>query len=120
MAKPLRGECEAELGGEKYMLRLGLGELEELDNVTGLGTLELLRSFGANAKVSNMVAVLAQALPASKDKKLPIARVRAIVEKAGFKDSVAACVAILSAALMDPSEGNAGAAEASSEPPPPA
>lgn len=118
MAKPLRGECEVDLGGEKFTLRLGIGELEELDNVTGLGTLELLRSFSANAKVSNIVAVLHQALPGPKDKKLPLPQVRRIVDKAGFKDALAACVNIISAVLVDPTEGNAEAAEVEKETPP--
>lgn len=117
MAKPLRGECEVDLGGEKFTLRLGIGELEELDNATGLGTLELLRSFSANAKISNVVAVLHQALPCAKDKKLPVAQVRRIVERAGFQGAVIACVNIISAVLADPTEGNAVAAEAEKETP---
>lgn len=114
MAKPLRGECEVELGGEKFTLRLGIGELEELDASTGLGTLELLRSFGSNAKVSNVIAVLAQAIHIN-GKRVPVARARQIVEKAGFRDAITATVAILTAVLTDPNEGNAEAAGPESE-----
>ncbi len=116
MAKALRGEIEAQLGGEKYTLRLGIGELEELDNATGLGTLELLRSFGSNAKVSNVIAVLGQALQIN-GKRAPVSRVRQIVEKAGFRDAIAASVAILTAVLADPDPSGNADAVAVTEPP---
>lgn len=109
MAKPLRGEFEAELAGQKYTLRLGIGELEEIENRTGLGTLEVLRSFGTNAKIGTAVAVLSQAITED-GKKLGDARVRRIVEKAGFRDAITACVNLLTAVLVDNSEGNAEAA----------
>ena len=115
MAKPLRGEFDAELAGTKYTLRLGLGELEEIENVTGLGTLELLKSFGTNAKIGHAVAVLSQAI-AEDGKKIGAARVRRIVEKAGFRDTIAACINLLSSVLLDTSEGNAAAAEATETP----
>lgn len=110
MVKPLRGECEVVLAGTTYTARLGIGELEDLENTTGLGTLELLKSFGTNAKIRNAVAVLSQALTEN-DKKVGHARARRIVEKAGFGESVTACIAALSAVLIEPTEGNADAAE---------
>ena len=110
MAKPLRGEVEVDLAGTKYTLRLGIGELEEIENRTGLGTLELLRSFGTNAKVGNARAVLGQALSEG-GKKMSEARVKRIVESAGFKEAVSACVTLLAAVLLDPNEGNAEAVE---------
>lgn len=114
MAKSLRGEIEFELGGEKYTLRLGLGELEEIENATGLGTLEVLRGFGTNAKISHATTILCQALTVG-GKKLPAAKVRAIIEKAGFRECVSACVSVMTAVLMDP-EGNADAAGQTADP----
>jgi hypothetical protein len=115
MAKELRGEVDAVLAGQTYRLRLSLGELEELENATGLGTLELLRSFGSNAKIGHAVAVLSQAIRED-DKKIAPARVRRIVERAGFKDCVTACVNLLLAVLVDPNEGNADAAAPETDP----
>lgn len=108
MPKPLRGEVSAKLGNETYVLRLGIGELEELDNLTGVGTLSLLRSFQVNAKISNVVAILSQAITVN-GKKLPTSRIRQIVEAAGFQASVVACVDLLTNVLVDPLEGNASA-----------
>lgn len=113
MAKPLRGEAEVELGGEKYTLRLGIGELEELDNVTGLGTLELARNLSMQgAKISHAIAVLCQALPGENGKKLAPSAVRRIVTGAGYFASIQAAVAVLTSVLTDPNEGNAEAAGA--------
>ena len=109
MAKELRGEVDAVLAGTTYRLRLGLGELEELENTTGLGTLEILRSFGSNAKISHAVAVLSQGITED-GKKISASRVRRIVEKAGFREAITACVQLLTAVLVDPNEGNVGAA----------
>jgi hypothetical protein len=75
---------------------------------TGLGTLELLRSFGSNAKISHAVAVLALAITED-GKKIAASRARRIIEKAGFKDAVSACINLLMAVLVDPNEGNADA-----------
>lgn len=111
MAKPLRGEVEANLGGTVYTLRLGLGELEEIENQTGLGTLELLKSFGTNARISHAAAVLGQAIT-EEGRKPNGQRVRRIMEMAGFRDSITACVSLLSAVLLDPDPGNAAAAAA--------
>lgn len=117
MVKPLRGECEADLGGTSYTLRLGIGELEELDNITGLGTVDLLLSLRhTSPKISNVNAVLRQALPGTKDgKKLPAEKVKQIVTKAGWTAAVSAAAAILASCLIDPNEdaeGNADAPEA--------
>lgn len=112
MAKPLRGECEVDLAGKKYKLRLGIGELEELDNITGLGTLALAQALSTvGGKISLSLAVLGQAMHGDNGKKMPPARVRQIVENAGFTEANRAAVAILSACLVDPNEGNAEASE---------
>lgn len=117
MVKPLRGEVEVDLAGNKYTARLGIGELEEIENATGLGTLELLKSFGTNAKLRNTVAVLAQAVLEA-DKKIGTARARKLVEAAGFGASVGACVSVLSAVLIEHEPaGNAGALEAEAKAP---
>lgn len=115
MVKPLRGEVEVDLAGNKYTARLGIGELEEIENATGLGTLELLKSFGTNAKIKNTVAVLSQALTEGKNK-LGVARARRLIEQAGFGEAVTACVAALSAVLIENDQGNAGAVEAGEKP----
>lgn len=113
MPKPLRGECEVEIGGEKYTLRLGIGELEELDSITGLGTLELARSLSSqSAKISHAVAVLCQAMPGENGKKLSPSAVRRIVTGGGYFESIQAAVAVLTAVLADPTPGNADAAGA--------
>jgi hypothetical protein len=116
MVKSLRGEVEVSLAGVTYTARLGIGELEEIENATGLGTLELLKSFGTNAKIRNTIAVLSQALTEN-DKRIGHARARRIVEKAGFGESVTACITALSAVLIEPTEGNADAVEAEAKAP---
>ena len=120
MAKQLRGEVDAELGGQKYTLRLGMGDLEELDKSTGLGTLELLLSFRDNAKVTNVIKVLSQALHID-GKRVPVSRARMIIENAGWHDAVTAAVTILTAVLVDPDpSGNADAAGVATVPTTPA
>lgn len=110
MAKPLRGEISVELAGERFTLRLGIGELEEIENQAGMGTIALAQSLSSNGvRLSHIVTVLAQALLIA-GKKAPVAKVRTIVEKAGYIDARNAAIEILSAALLDPTEGNADAA----------
>ena len=110
MAKPFSGECEVELGGATYTLRLGIGELEEIDNVTGMGTLALARSLsGADAREPLAKIVLGQALRDKDGKKLPPSRVTQIVHGAGFFEACAAAAKIITAVLVDPNEGNAPA-----------
>lgn len=110
MVKPLRGEVEHELAGKKYKLRLGIGELEEIENATGLGTLALLNAMANDAKISHAVAVLAQAIVLDgKSQKAGTTRARAIVEDAGFGPAIMACVSVLTSVLVDPSQGNADA-----------
>lgn len=112
MAKALRGEIEAELAGKKYTLRLGIGELEEIENATGLGTLALLNSFGSNARIAHAVAVLSQAISLDGKRKVGPAQAKKIIGEAGFTESVSACVRLLSSVLIDDSAGNVVAAAA--------
>lgn len=111
MVKPLRGEIEAELAGKTYKLRIGIGELEEIENETGLGILSVLQSLGSDAKISHLSAILGQAIkngPASIGK----TRAREIVEEAGLGPSIIACAQILTAVLTDTKSGNADAVAA--------
>ena len=111
MAKPIRGEFEAELAGQKYLLRLGIGEIEEIEEATGLAAFELLKLFQAGgAKVKQSRAVLGQAITVD-GKKLDPNRVRHIVDKAGIFEAAKACLAVLTAVYIDiEPPGNAGAA----------
>lgn len=108
MAKPLRGEVDVTLAGEPYTLRIGIGEIEEIENMTGLGLLEILKCFGNNAKVLHAVAVLSQAI-VEDGKKMGPTRVRRLMERAGFREYNTACVQLLTAVLFDPTPGNGDA-----------
>jgi len=112
MAKALRGEIEAELAGKKYTLRLGIGELEEIENATGLGPLACLNSFGTNARIAHTVAVLSQAISLDGKRKLGPTQARKLMEDAGLGESVSACVRVLSSVLIDDTPGNVVAAVA--------
>jgi len=111
MVKPLRGEIEAELAGKTYKLRIGIGELEEIESETGLGILSVLNALGSDAKISHLSAILGQAI---KNGPASIGRVRAreIVEEAGLGPSIIAAAQILTAVLTDPKSGNADAVAA--------
>jgi len=111
MVKPLRGEIEAELAGKTYKLRIGIGELEEIESDTGIGILSVLSALGSDAKVSHLTAILASAIkigPASAGK----VRAREIIEEAGLGPSIIACAQILTAVLTDTKAGNAAAVAA--------
>ena len=101
MAKPIRGEFEVELAGQKYLLRLGIGEIEEIEEATGLAAFELLKLFQAgSAKVKQARAVLGQAITQD-GKKIDANRIRRLVEKAGIFDSMKACLAVLTTVYID-------------------
>ena len=111
MVKPLRGEIEAELAGKTYRLRIGIGELEEIESDTGVGILSVLSSLGSDAKISHLTAILASAIKiglASAGK----VRAREIIEEAGLGPSIIACAQILTAVLTDTKPGNAAAVAA--------
>ena len=116
MAKALRGEIEVELAGEKYTLRLSLGDLEELDNVTGLGTLALATALGSpGARLTHAVPVLTLAIQIN-GKRAPVSRARELIARAGFFECVEAATAIMAAVLVDPDPGNADAAAPTERP----
>lgn len=111
MVKPLRGEIEVELAGKTYKLRIGIGELEEIESETGMGILSVLSALGSDAKVAHLSAILGQAIrsgaaPVGRD------RAREIIEEAGLGPSIIACAQILTAVLTDTKPGNADAAVA--------
>lgn len=111
MVKPLRGEIEAELAGKTYTLRIGIGELEEIESETGIGILSVLSSLGSDAKISHLTAILASAI---KNGSASVGKVRArqIIEEAGLGPSIIACAQILTAVLTDTKSGNAAAVAA--------
>lgn len=109
MAKKLRGECEVKLGRETFTLRLALGDLEELENLLGIGVVELATSFtGGKAKLSQAVAVIRQGFIGAGLKKSD-AQVRKLIEDTGIGIMSAAATLLLSV-FVDDDEGNAGAA----------
>lgn len=110
MAKPLRGECEVDLGGEKHTLRLALGQLEELESQLGIGVLALVSRFTTGeAKLTDARAILRQGFAGAGIKKSE-AQLTALIEKAGL-DALHQAAKLLLAVMFDP-EGNAEAAAA--------
>lgn len=111
MVKPLRGEIEAELAGKTYKLRIGIGEIEEIENETGLGILSVLNALNSDMKVGHLSSILGQAI---KNGSASIGRIRAreIIEEANLNASIIACAQILTAVLTDPKSGNADAVAA--------
>lgn len=111
MVKPLRGEIEAELAGKTYKLRIGIGELEEIESDTGSGILSVLAALGSDAKISHLTAILASAIKIGSASAGKV-RAREIIEEAGLGPSIIACAQILTAVLTDTKPGNAGAVAA--------
>src|SRR5690349_12570721 len=108
MAKPLRGECEVDLGGEKFTLRLALGQIEELEARLDVGLVELCRRFTTNqAKVSEAREVIAQGFAGAGIKKSN-QQIAVLVEKAGIGVMETAMKMLLT--IFGTNEGNAGAA----------
>lgn len=111
MVKPLRGEIEAELAGKIYKLRIGIGELEEIESDTGIGILSVLSALGSDAKVSHLTAILASAIKIGSASAGKV-RAREIIEEAGLGPAIIACAQILTAVLTDTKPGNAAAVAA--------
>lgn len=110
MAKALRGECEVELAGEKFTLRLSLGNLEELEGQLGIGIIKLANRFTSmDAKLSDARAVLRQGFVGAKIK-MSEERLAKLIEDTGFA-AVQQAAALLLAVLTD-KEGNADAVAA--------
>ncbi len=110
MAKPLRGECDVELCGEKYTLRLALGDLEEIENLTGAGIIALAsRISTGQARLSDARVILKQGFIGAK-LKIADAKFTALLEGAGLNAVMAAASALLLNVLVDDSAGNADAA----------
>jgi len=110
MAKPLNGELEVKLGDETIILRLGIDELEEIDNATGLGTVRLLVTLADNVRYAHVYEVLRQALPEVNGKKRSREDVkRTIVAQIGIVEATRWAMGIIRTCLEDPRSGNAGA-----------
>lgn len=115
MAKPLRGEVEVELAGDKYTLRIGIGEIEEIESSANMGILAIARSmFTEEVRYTHVRIVLSQAMLIN-GKKAPLAKVVAVMTDAGVVSSRNAAIKVLSAALLDPIEGNADAPDQQTE-----
>lgn len=111
MAKPLRGEREVTLGGEKYTLRLGLGNLEELEAELGVGIIALAGRFtGGGARLTDARAIIRQGF-AGADIKMSNERLTGLIEKTGMA-VIKEAASLLLSALTDGDEGNARAAGA--------
>jgi hypothetical protein len=111
MVKPLRGECEVTLGGEKFTLRLALGNLEELEAQTGVGVIALAGRFtNGQARLTDAHAIIRQGFAGANIKKSE-AQLGALIEKTGMGVIREAAMLLLSA-LTDGDEGNAEAAAA--------
>lgn len=111
MAKPLRGECTVDLGGETFTLRLSLGDLEELEDKTKLGIIALAASFtNGQARLTDAHTIIRQGFTGAKIK-MPDGRLTALLEKTGI-GVIATAAALLLSVFVDDDQGNAEAAEA--------
>lgn len=114
MPKPLRGECEVELGGEKFTLRLALGNLEELEAQLGIGIIAIAGRFTqGQARLGDARAILRQGFAGAGIKKSE-AQLTALIEKTGMPVIGQAATLLLTALTAD--EGNAGAADEKDSP----
>ncbi len=66
MANPIRGEVDFPVGSKTYKLRLSINELVEVEDLTGLGIVQLAAAFNAvqTLRVGTVRAVLWGALRA--------------------------------------------------------
>ncbi len=124
MAKPFRGEIEAELGGEKRLLRLGIGDLEDLEDRLDMGLPALLQAIADGTfRLSHLRQVLTAALEAggwsgTDDD------VRAMMQLTTPGELQLLCVRLFNVALgnndddAEATEGNGGALEMTESPSP--
>lgn len=112
MAKALRGEIDAELKGSAYKLRLAVGDLEELEEITGKSMLALAMSFTRplTARLKDARVALTFALKAG-GHKISDEQVRAIIEAENTNIYVVLS-RLMMTVLMDDAAGNAGGGEA--------
>lgn len=109
MAKALRGECEVKLGGQKFTLRLALGNLEELEAELGAGIIAIAGRFtGGQARLSDARAILRQGFAGAGIKKSE-KQLGELIEKTGIEVISQAATLLLS--VLTDGEGNAGAAD---------
>lgn len=111
MAHPLRGECEAELAGKTYALKLDFGDFEALDAATQMGPLQMLEALHPRvARMPLICTVLTQAIRGEDGKRLPASQVKSIAANAGLIEAVEACIAIVRVCLTDPAKSGNGEA----------
>lgn len=109
MAKPLRGECQVELGGKKFTLRLALGNLEELEAELNAGIIAIAGRFtNGQARLSDARAILRQGFAGAGIKKSD-KQLGELIERTGM--GVIAQAATLLLTVLTDGEGNASAAD---------
>jgi hypothetical protein len=109
MAKPLRGEKEITLGGEKFTLRLALGQLEELEAQLGTGIVAVAMRFtNGQARLTDAHAILRQGFAGAKIK-ITEARLSDLIDQTGMA-VLSEAASLLLAVLTDDIQGNAEAA----------
>ncbi len=109
MVKPLRGEREIQLGGEKFTLRLALGDLEEIETQLGTGIVAVLARFTmGQARLSDARVVLRQGFKGA-GLKITEQRLGALMEKTGLQVVREAADLLISTVADE--EGNAVAVD---------
>ncbi len=112
MAKHLRGECDVELAGEKFTLRLALRDLEEIENLTGAGIFAIAsRMSKGEARLSDARAILRQGFIGASIK-IADAKFASLLEGAGFGPVMTAAAALLLKVLFDDSTAETGTTDA--------
>ena len=112
MAKALRGEYDATLGGEKFVLRLAIGNLEELEAAAGCGILELANRFTGRmtARLSDARLVIREGLRGG-GHQIGEQQLTAMIEDTGMDVFPIASGLLLSCFVEPKKTGNAVAAK---------
>ena len=117
MVNAIRGEIEALVGGQKRKLRLGVGDLIELEEATDAGCMELARSFSTGSfRTKSIVATVLYGLNGAGARFTHTDVMKMLEEDGGALEHLGTCINLLTAALFsgsdeeDTPQGNAEAA----------
>lgn len=120
MAKVLRGEIEAELGGEKRTLRLGIGDLEDIEDRLKVGLLELIQMLAQGRyRIGHLREIMATALRAAGWKGTDD-DVRDMIRASGPGECQVICVRLFNVALGNEDKGFDGDEDEAGNAPAPA
>ncbi len=111
MAKVLRGEIEAELGGEKRTLRLGIGDLEDIEDRLTMGLPEIIQTLAQGRyRIGHLREIIGIALKAAGWKGTD-EDVRTMIRGSGPGECQVICVRLFNVALGNEDLGFDEAAE---------